>query len=272
MTLRLLYLVVRAVVGWLGPLTRSDASKDAEILILRHQLAVLRRQVARPRPCWADRALQAALSPLVPGSRWPRLFVTPETVLRWHRDLIRRRWTIPRRGGQPPTRPTIRQPRRGQRIHPGRRGISHTVLAAIRWPGPTNSPWILAIDRDPPPSTRTRHAGVLGPAADQIIQGVSVQPLQSPPERRLARHHAPDPELGQGRGVGVGGPLGDRDVRAGTGHHRAHRQPQHGNDPVTDRTRLARVRDLRQQRQQPGPVTSERLSQGEKVADRGIDR
>jgi hypothetical protein len=61
-TLRLLYLVDRAVVGWLGLLTRSDASKEAEILLLRHQLAVLRRQVARPRPCWADRALQAALS------------------------------------------------------------------------------------------------------------------------------------------------------------------------------------------------------------------
>jgi len=53
--------------------------------------------------------MQAALSRLVPRSRWPRLFVTPETVLRWHRDLIRRRWTIPRRGGRPPTRPTIRQ-------------------------------------------------------------------------------------------------------------------------------------------------------------------
>ena len=83
--LRLLYLIVRAVVGWLGLLTRSDASKEAEILLLRHQLAVLRRQVARPRPSWADRALQAALSRLVPDGRWPRLFVAPETVLRWYR-------------------------------------------------------------------------------------------------------------------------------------------------------------------------------------------
>jgi putative transposase len=83
-TLRLLYLIVRAMVGWLGLLARSDTSKEAEIL-LGHQLAVLRRQVARPRPSWADRALQAALSRLVPRSRWPRLFVAPETVLRWHR-------------------------------------------------------------------------------------------------------------------------------------------------------------------------------------------
>ena len=109
MTLRLLYLILRTVVGWLGLLTRTGASKDAEILVLRHQLAVMRRQVARPSPSWADRAMQAALSRLVPRSRWPRLFVTPDTVLRWHRDLIRRRWTIPRRGGRPPTRPTIRQ-------------------------------------------------------------------------------------------------------------------------------------------------------------------
>jgi hypothetical protein len=88
-TLRLLYLVVRAAVDWLGLLTRSGGSKEAEILVLRHQVVVLRRQVARPRPCWADRALQAALSRLVPRSRWPRLFVTPETLLRWHRDLVR---------------------------------------------------------------------------------------------------------------------------------------------------------------------------------------
>jgi putative transposase len=107
--LRLLYLISRGAVGRLGLVTRSGASKDAEILVLRHQLAVLRRQVARPRPSWADRAVQAALSRLVPRSHWPQLFVTPETVLRWHRDLVRRRWTVPHRGGRPPTRPTIRQ-------------------------------------------------------------------------------------------------------------------------------------------------------------------
>jgi transposase InsO family protein len=129
--------------GWLGLLTRSDASKDAEILILRHQLAVLRRQAARPRLSWADRALQAALSPLIPRSRWPRLFVTPETVLRWHRDLVRRRWTAPRCGGRPPTRPTIRQlvlrmaadnPGWGyRRIHGELVGLGHRIAPSTVW-------------------------------------------------------------------------------------------------------------------------------------------
>jgi putative transposase len=76
MTLRLLYLILRTAVGLFGLVGRSRASKNAEILVLRHQLAVLRRQVARPRLSWADRAVQAALSQLVPGGHWPRLFVT----------------------------------------------------------------------------------------------------------------------------------------------------------------------------------------------------
>jgi putative transposase len=142
-TLRLLYLILRTAVGWLGLLTRSGASKDAEILVLRHQLAVLRRQVARPRPSWADRAVQAALSRLVPRRRWPRLFVAPETILRWHRDLVRRRWTIPGRAGRPPTRPTIRQlvlrvaadnPGWGyRRIHGELAGLGHKLAPSTVW-------------------------------------------------------------------------------------------------------------------------------------------
>ena len=104
---RLVYLIFWTMVGWLALLARRETSKSAEILILRHELAVLRRQVARPRPSWADRALIAGLAGLVPNARWPRLFVTPDTVLRWHRDLVRRHWTQPRRGGRPATRPTI---------------------------------------------------------------------------------------------------------------------------------------------------------------------
>src|SRR3954447_2602685 len=83
--------------AWLGLLARSSRSKDAEILVLRHEVAVLRRQVRRPRLSWADRAVFAALTRLLsPVCRLPRI-VTPGTILRCHRDLVKQRWTRPRR-------------------------------------------------------------------------------------------------------------------------------------------------------------------------------
>jgi putative transposase len=91
--LRLLYLIFVRLLGWLALLVRSDASKEAEILVLRDQLAVLRPQVARPRPSWADRAVISALTRLLPRSRRIGLFVTAGTVLRWHADRVMRRWT-----------------------------------------------------------------------------------------------------------------------------------------------------------------------------------
>ncbi|ABW09957.1 hypothetical protein Franean1_0496 [Parafrankia sp. EAN1pec] len=92
-----------SAVGWLGLVARSSAAKDAEILVLRHELAVLHRQVARPRFCWADRAILAGLARLLPQASRSILLVRPETILRWHRQLVRRRWTQPHR---PPGRPS----------------------------------------------------------------------------------------------------------------------------------------------------------------------
>jgi putative transposase len=101
MTLRLLYLLFCQVLRWLALLARSSAAKDAELLVLRHELALLRRQVTRPRLDWADRAVLAGLARLLPRPSWRGMLVQPATLLRWHRDLVRRRWTYPHRRGRP---------------------------------------------------------------------------------------------------------------------------------------------------------------------------
>ena len=97
MCLRFVFLLITRVEAWLRLSRREDTWKTAEILILRHRLTVLqRRRPCRPRLNWADRALLAALLAVIPKARRRglRLPVTPETIVRWHRDIVRRRWAL----------------------------------------------------------------------------------------------------------------------------------------------------------------------------------
>jgi putative transposase len=132
------------VLSWLALLARSDVAKDAEILTLRHEVTVLRRTNPRPKISWLDRAVLSALSRLLPVPLRQVQLVSPRTLLRWHAQLVARRWTYPhRRPGRPPTPPPIRalvlrmareNPRWGYRRIQGELiGLGHPIAASTVW-------------------------------------------------------------------------------------------------------------------------------------------
>src|SRR6476646_4127505 len=144
MALGLVYQALVRVLSWLALLARSDTAKDVEILVLRHEVAVLRRTNPRPTPSWLDRAMLSALSRLLPTPLRRLRLVSPRTLLRWHAQLVARRWTYPhRRPGRPPTPPAIRalvlqmaseNPRWGYRRIQGELvGLGHAVAASTVW-------------------------------------------------------------------------------------------------------------------------------------------
>jgi hypothetical protein len=106
-SLRLLYLIFDRLLNWLLLLGRSSSSKNIELLVLRHEVAVLRRANPRPRLDWVDRAVFAALIRRLPAPLRGHRLVTPATVLRWHRRLVTKKWTYPHRSGRPPLDDTI---------------------------------------------------------------------------------------------------------------------------------------------------------------------
>jgi putative transposase len=140
----LVYLMLVRVLNWLALLARSDAAKDVEILMLRHEVAVLRRTNAPPTLTWRDRAMLSALGRLLPTPLRQLRLVSPRTLLRWHAQLIARRWTYPRRRpGRPSIPPPIRalvlrmareNPRWGYRRIQGELiGLGHPVAASTVW-------------------------------------------------------------------------------------------------------------------------------------------
>ena len=149
MCLRFVFLLITRTASWLRLSRREETWKTAEILILRHQLAVLqRRQPRRPDLDWADRALLATLLAVIPKVRRHglRLLVTPDTILRWHRDIVRRRWaarSMRGKTGRPATRRNIRalvlrlareNPDWGyRRIHGELAGLGVKVAASTVW-------------------------------------------------------------------------------------------------------------------------------------------
>src|SRR3954454_8368736 len=142
--MRLIYQMFSKLLSWIVLRTHCDPAKEIEILVLRHQLAVLQRRTPRPRLNWTDRAVLAALTRLLPKPRRIGLLVTPATILRWHRQLVAHRWTTqPTRPGRPAIPAGLRalvirlaseNPNWGyRRIHGELAGLGYRIGASTVW-------------------------------------------------------------------------------------------------------------------------------------------
>ncbi len=156
------YLAVRNLFALVLLVGRSDRSKEVEILVLRHELAVLRRQSVRARAEPADRALLATPSRALPRRAWAAFSVQPETLLRWHRQLVARRWTYPHRR---PGRPPLERPRRElivrlarENPHWGYRRIAGELKRLGLAVSPTTVRKVLALADVPPAPERARQS------------------------------------------------------------------------------------------------------------------
>ena len=109
MFLSLCYVVLRRVLQLAVLRFRSNDLKELEIVVLRHELAILRRRTRRPAMTWTNRLFLAAASRVLPRTRWRSFIITPGTLLRWHRRLVAKRWTYAQRAGRPPIRHEIRE-------------------------------------------------------------------------------------------------------------------------------------------------------------------
>ncbi|CAM5716285.1 IS3 family transposase [Streptomyces griseomycini] len=133
----MVYLLATRVLAWLALMCRSSAAKNAEILILRHEVALLRRQVTVPKPTWPERALLSALARLLPRVLRGHRIVSPRTLLAWYQRLVRKKWTQPVMPGRPPISDELRNliirlgsenPRWGARhVHGEVCRLGHTV-------------------------------------------------------------------------------------------------------------------------------------------------
>jgi len=143
MALRLIYQMFTKLLGWIVLRARSDTTSDIEILVLRHELAVLKRRTLRPRMTWTDHALIAALTSLLPRPRRLGSLVTPATIPRWHRQLVARHWTTPARPGRPAIPACLRalgirlateNPTWGyRRLHGEPAGLGYQIGASTVW-------------------------------------------------------------------------------------------------------------------------------------------